>query len=204
MNFKCLSALLLTLSFASALSQPPPGMVIKPEAYILDVEHTKINFEVVHLAITSVNGNFLKFGGDFNFDPTNLEATSLKAWADSKSVFTDNKKRDDHIRSPDFFDSKKYPRIEFQSKSAKKTGEKTFQLTGDFTLKGKTKTVTFDCTFKGAIVAFGKHRVGLKATTVINRQDFGVSFSTLADSVPLVGDQVTIVINAEGILKSDL
>lgn len=175
-----------------------------PVEYVIDADHTKVGFEVSHLVVSTVEGNFRKFGGHFSFDPAAPEKTTLEAWAETASVDTGVKKRDEHLRSPDFFDAKKFPKIMFKTKKAEKVSDKTFKLTGDFTLRGVTKEVVFEVTFKGQANAYGKARAAFKGQTSIVRQDFGVSFNDVVESGPVVGNEVTILIQAEGIAKKDL
>lgn len=166
--------------------------------YVIDASHSKVGFEVSHLVISTVEGQFDKVEGEFTFDPSDFTKTSLMATAETKSVNTANKKRDDHLRADDFFDAKKFPKITFKSKKAEKTGEKTFKLTGDFTMKDVTKEVVFDVTYKGTVKGFQGPVVAFVGETTINRQDFNVKFQKAVEAGPVVGDEVKIKILAEG------
>jgi polyisoprenoid-binding protein YceI len=172
-----------------------------PQAYIIDNKHTVVGFEVAHLMISSVEGKFDVFGGDFMFDPTDFTQTTLNAWADTTSVDTGEVDRDKHLRGPDFFEADTYPKMTFVSKTAQKTGDKTFKLNGEMTMHGITRPTTFDVTYKGEVqMPYGTVQA-FKATTTVNRKDFGMNFSKMSNSVVLVGDEVTITINVEGIPK---
>jgi polyisoprenoid-binding protein YceI len=173
-------------------------------SYVIDRDHTKVEFEVSHLAFSTVGGQFREFDGEFHFDEKDFAKTTLEANAKVASLFTDSEKRDNHLRSPDFFDAGKYPLVTFKAKRVEAVADKRFKLVGDLTMHGVTKSVTFDVQYLGSVTALGKHRVGFKAETKVIRQDYGMNFSTLADSLPLVGDEVTIRITAQGFKKSDL
>lgn len=205
--------LLLFPTFANAKKNEAPQQAGKetaqatagnPEAYVIDADHTRVEFEVPHLVVSTVKGHFGVVGGEFTFAPGNASQVRLEAFADVASISTGQDKRDNHLRSADFFDAKRFPKITFVSRSAKPTGAQKFDLTGDFTMHNVTKQVTFQVEFKGEFSAYDKKRVAFKAKTQVNRKDFGMTFNTLADSVPLVGDVVDIVIVAEGLRKSDL
>lgn len=171
------------------------------QSYKIDEDHSKISFEVAHLVISTVTGEFKKFNGTFKFNPEDFSQTQLEATADATSVDTGVKKRDDHLKSPDFFDTKRHGKMIFKSTSAKKTGDKTFDLMGDITIRGVTKPATFKVTYKGEIKAKDKVTQAFKATTEINRKDFGVSFQNIVEAGPVVGDTVTINITCEGVRK---
>lgn len=170
-------------------------------SYVIDKDHSKISFEVAHLVISTVTGEFKKFKGTFKFNPKDFSKTELDATAETASVDTSVKKRDDHLKSADFFDAKKYPTMTFKSKSAKKTGDNTFDLLGDITIRGVTKPTTFKVTYKGEIKAKDKITLAFKGTTEINRKDFGVNFQNIVEAGPVVGDTVTINISCEGFRK---
>jgi polyisoprenoid-binding protein YceI len=171
------------------------------QSYVVDQDHSKVTFEVAHLVISSVTGEFKKFKGTFKFNPEDFSQTQIEATAEAASVDTSVKKRDDHLKSPDFFDVKKYPTMMFKSTSAKKTGDNTFDLMGDLTIRGVTKPATFKINYKGQIKAKDKITQAFKGTAEINRKDFGVNFQNIVEAGPVVGDTVTISITCEGFRK---
>lgn len=177
-----------------------------PSDYVIDNDHTEVGFEVSHLVVSKVKGRFGSFEGTFRFDPQDPKSTTLEATAEVASVNTGNAKRDDHLRSPDFFHAKAHPRILFKSKKVTGVakGKRTFKLVGDLTIKGVTKEVAFDVEFRGTAKAYDKRRAAFSASTTIDRKDFKVSFDDVVESGPVVGDKVTIVIEAQGIDKADL
>ncbi len=171
------------------------------QSYVIDQDHSKVTFEVAHLVISTVTGEFKKFKGTFKFNSEDFSQTQIEASTEASSVDTSVKKRDDHLKSPDFFDVKKYPKMTFKSTSAKKTGDKTFDLMGDLTIRGITKPATFKINYKGQIKSKDNVTQAFKGTTEINRKDFGVNFQNIVEAGPVVGDTVTINIICEGFRK---
>lgn len=175
----------------------------KVEPYIIDVDHSKVGFEVAHLVVSTVEGNFKKFQGTITFDPQDLKKTSLEGEVEVASVDTGVKKRDDHLKAADFFEAKKFPKMTFKTKKTEVDGQK-LKLTGDLTMRGVTKEVVLDGAYKGSATAYDKTRAAFKLTTALNRQEFGMKFSGVADKGPVVGDEVTITLIFEAIPKSQM
>jgi polyisoprenoid-binding protein YceI len=173
------------------------------DEYLIDSNHTSIRFEVPHLVISTVTGTFRDFSGSFSYDNKSEKNIRIDAKAMVASLSTENKKRDIHLKSADFFDATKFPEITFKSKDIKKTGDKTYDISGDFTMHGITKTVVFHSTILGTMKAFGQDHIGIKAEAKINRQDFKMNFSSVVDAIPIVGNNVAILINMEGIKKHE-
>jgi polyisoprenoid-binding protein YceI len=185
------------LSFAAvavAFSLPSFAAV---ETYAMDPAHSSVNFSIRHL-FSEVPGHFNKFTGTLTVDRDNMEKSSAEATIDVASVDTANAMRNGHLQKPEFFDAAKFPTITFKSTSWKKTGEDTYDVTGDLTIKGVIKPVVL----KVEVLGFGPglqpgvQVSGWKATTTVHRSDFGVS------AFPkVVGEDVAITINAEADLK---
>ncbi|HOD67749.1 MAG TPA: YceI family protein, partial [candidate division Zixibacteria bacterium] len=131
-----------------------------------------------------------------------LASAKVSMTAKAASINTDNDKRDEHLRSADFFDAATYPELTFVSKKVIPGEGDKFKLIGDLTIRGVTKEVTFDGTLNGVVTDFmGNTRAGFSAAATINRQDFGVSWSKLLDNGGLVaGDNVDIIIEIEAVL----
>ena len=185
MLFVLLGTLLLAL----------PAVAAKWE---VDKAHSSVNFKVSHMVISTVNGRFDTFDGTVNFDPEDLAKGSVEMTIDVASISTDNEKRDGHLKSADFFDVEKYPKITFKSKKVILGEGKHFQLVGDLTIKDVTKEVTFDCAFHGAVDFMGTTKAGFACTTTIDRQDFHVNWSKTLDNGGLVaGDEVEITVDLE-------
>ncbi len=167
--------------------------------YEIDNAHTKILFKVKHLGISTVTGQFKDFSGFFDVDPDNLSTLKASATIDTASIDTENSDRDNHLRSPDFFDAAKHPEIKFVSTKAKKLSGGELELHGDLTIRGVTKSVVLKGEFGGAINAMGKPRAAFTASGKINRKDFGLTWNRALDTGGLVvGEEVTIVLEVEG------
>lgn len=182
----------LILTTMSLLSLPAFGA-----AYQVDPAHTKVGFEVPHLVISTVEGRFNKFDGKVDLDDKKFENSKFTMKVDVASVDTGVAKRDDHLRADDFFAAKKYPEMKFESTEVKGKPE-SFQLTGNLTIRGVTKKVTFDARHLGTVNdGFGNDRAAFSAKTKINRKDFGLAFANMMEKGPVVGDEVTIDLRVE-------
>lgn len=185
------SALIVTLGF------PVFGQAA---TYEIDPAHSSAQFAIRHLMVSTVRGDFRKVTGTANVDETDVTKSTIEATIDVTSLNTGIEKRDEHLRSPDFFDAAKYPTMTFKSKKIEKAGEGKLKVTGDLTLHGTTKEVVLD--FEGNLTPIkdpmGKTRIGGTATTKINRKDFGLAWSRpLETGGVVVGDEVTITIDVE-------
>nr|WP_297782464.1 YceI family protein [uncultured Allomuricauda sp.] len=177
----------ITLAFFTSL------MVTAQSTWKSDGAHSKVGFAITHLMISEVEGHFSEF--DITATATDtFDEAEFSVDIKTASIDTDNDRRDDHLRSADFFDAEKYPSITFKSNSFEKTGDKTFKLTGDLTMHGVTKTVTLDGKVNGIITdqRSGKLKAGLKLTGTIDRLEFGVGGDTAS-----LGDDVEMTINLE-------
>lgn len=170
--------------------------------YNVDVPHTQIHFSVAHLMVFKVRGNFTDFSGEIDIDTAGKTLTSASATINAASIDTRNKKRDDHLRSADFFDVKKFPEISFVSKSVSGSGD-DITVVGDLTIKGITKEVTLKGSFAGALVGpWGNQRAGFTATGMVDRKDFGLLWNkALETGGVVVGDEITIGLEIEAIAQ---
>lgn len=186
-----IKSMILTAAFLvanSVFAAPPPA-----GSYDIDAAHSKVGFGIKHLMITTVEGRFKTFDGKIDIKDTFVQS-SVVANVDVKSVDTGIAKRDDHLKSADFFDAAKFGKMIFKSTAITGTPE-AFKMTGDLTLHGVTKPVTFDGKFGGAVVGMMKEqRVGFEATGKINRKDFGLNWNKAVEAGPVVGDEVTITL----------
>lgn len=169
------------------------------ETYKIDPVHSSVGFNIRHF-VSKVPGTFTKFSGTITVDRDNLEKSSVEATVEVTSVNTANEKRDAHLQSPDFFDTAKFATATFKSKAWKKTGEDTFDVTGDLTLHGVTKEVVL----KTKLLGFGEGMKGAKLsgweiTAVINKADFGVSGPAMLGKA--LGNEVTLNIGIEAGLQ---
>jgi polyisoprenoid-binding protein YceI len=168
------------------------------DAYKIDPAHTSLGFSVRHMGVSNVKGHFDDFAGSLVLDNGSLkEATGT---VQVKSVNTGIEKRDNHLRSGDFFDAARYPLITFKTKRVEKSGDQT-TLIADFTMRGVTKELRLPVTLSGPVKdPQGKTRIGLEGRTKLNRKEYGMKFNAMMETGGLlVGDEVTIDINAEAI-----
>jgi polyisoprenoid-binding protein YceI len=148
--------------------------------------------------ITNVRGEFGKIEGTVTWDPSHPEATQVEASADVSSINTRDEKRDGHLKSPDFFDAEKFPKLTFKSKSVKAKGKEELSVTGELTLHGVTKEVVFNVEGPSAPSTdpFGNTRIGATATTKIKREDFGLTWNAALEAGGvLVGSDVKITVD---------
>lgn len=183
----------LALGFASVAS----GSV---ETYAIDPAHSSVGFSVRHV-FSPVPGSFTQFSGELTVDRDNLENSAVNAVIEVGSVTTANKQRDTDLKTPDFFDAVKFGTITFKSKSWKKSGDSTYDVTGDLTIKDVTKEVVLKVTSLGFGPGMtGKPVSGWSASTTIDRTDYGVTGPAMLGKA--VGNEVTITISVEADLKS--
>ncbi len=171
----------------------------------LDHDHTTLGFQVKHMVVSKTNGKFLEYSGVVEMDPEAKEFKTFEAVIQTKSVFTDHKKRDEHLRSPDFFDANTFPTMTYKMKSYKKTGD-SYTALGDLTLRGITKEITLVGTFNGvAKDPWGNTRAGFTAEGTLNRKDFEMKFSKMLDNGGLmVGDEVNLMLEIEVIQEKKM
>lgn len=175
--------------------------------WTLDPDHTEIGFSVRHMMVTDVRGAFEKYTGTITVDDKDVTKSTVAVEIDVASINTKVAKRDGHLKSPEFFDVAKFPKMTFKAtKIEKGATANALKVTGDLTLHGVTKPVVLDVAlsdeWQDPKEWGGRTHRGVKATTKINRQDFGVSWQTKLDRGGVVaGDEVTIMINAELIKK---
>ncbi|MDT0382024.1 YceI family protein [Streptomyces sp. DSM 42041] len=163
-------------------------------AYTLDPAHTRIGFVARHAMVTKVRGAFNDFTGTARIDGAHPEKSSVELTIKAESIDTRNADRDGHLRSNDFLDMAQYPEIAFRSTGVQATGDDTFDVTGDLTIKGVTRQVTVPFTYEGnATDPFGNSRIGLEGSTTINRQDFGITWNAALETGGfLVSDKITL------------
>jgi polyisoprenoid-binding protein YceI len=194
----------LMLVAALAATLGASGAFAQAKKWDIDPAHSNAQFVVRHMGISNVQGEFTKISGTIALDDTDVSKSNVTATIDIASVDTRVKGRDDDLRSPNFFDMAKYPTMTFQSTKIWKTGDGMAKMTGNLTLHGVTKEVTFDVTGPTkAIEAMGGTRRGASATTKINRQDFGLKYLTgmMPGGDQMIGDTVTITLDVEMVLQ---
>lgn len=184
--FVAVTALMLMMGTARA----------ETTTFTYDPAHTQVMFSISHLGFSYSHGRFDKFSGQFTLDEEKPEASSAEITIDTASIDMNSAAWDKHLRSADFFNVEKFPAMTFKSTKIVKTGEKTAEMTGDFTLLGVTKPVTMQVTLN----KIGEHPMnknkmaGFSIDGVIKRSDFGMT-----NGIPMVGDDVAINVQVEGI-----
>lgn len=191
-----MNKIISTLATASVVAA---GAAAAQPAWVLDNAHTKVKFSVSHLVISDVEGNFGTFAGTLRAAKPDFSDADIEFSVDVASVSTENEMRDNHLRSDDFFNAEKYPKMTFKSISWSNLGGNKAQLEGYLTIRNITRRVVFDVTTGGTIQdPWGNTRAGFKATAVINRFDFGLKFNALTDAGgAVVGKDVTMTLNLE-------
>ena len=164
----------------------------------VDPVHSSVEFQVKHLGIATVKGRFNEFEGTLELGPEGARAYGT---VKVDSVDTREPRRDDHLRSPDFFEVSSYPEITFQSTSIRPQEEDTFEIEGDLAIHGVTRRVTLSATLEGAETdPQGNDRIGLSAAAQIDRSDFGMKFNAaLASGNLLVSDRVKILLDVSAV-----
>jgi polyisoprenoid-binding protein YceI len=177
----------MTTSFAPAYTE-------LSGTYTLDPAHTRIGFVARHAMVTKVRGAFNEFEGSAVIDGANPANSHVEVTINAASIDTRNAQRDEHLRSNDFLAMQEHPEITFTSTGARQVDDTTFELTGDLTIRGVTKSVTIPFTFEGAAKdPFGNLRAGFEGSVAINRKDWGVTWNAaLEGGGVLVSDKVTL------------
>jgi polyisoprenoid-binding protein YceI len=170
------------------------GSLRAAERYTFDQNGSKIGFEVHHL-LGKARGQFHRFSGTIELDRNALEQSSVSVRIEVASIDTGIEKRDDHLKSADFFDAAKYPVITFKSRSVKRTGDTAGEVTGDFTMHGVTRTIVLHVEL---INSPAGERTRWKVTTApLKRRDFNLLFGGTAEAVSGIGQDVAVDILAE-------
>jgi len=188
---------LAILALASGLAVPALAGV---ETYKIDPNHSQVGFKVRHL-VSKVPGRFQKFSGTLAVDPADLSTAKVTAVIEAASIDTNVNDRDNHLRSPDFFDATKFPELKFESVRFIPEGTSAGRLLGNLTIKGTTKAVELKVDVLGfGTDPWGGQRGGFSASTTINRKDFGMTWNKALDSGGvLLGDDVEIQIDLEAV-----
>ncbi len=177
--------------------------------WTLEPGHSAAEFCVRHMMVTWVRGHFKNVRGKLRFDPSDPGGPSVEAELDAGSLWTGEPDRDAHLKSADFLDAERHPKITFRSTTVQQAGCHQYKVTGELTIRGVTRSVTLDARYTGQWQTpfwVGNQdkgpvtRAGFEATTTINRHDFGVSWNAQLDRGGIVvGDDVVITIDAEAI-----
>lgn len=194
------------LIFFSALLMAHPAFA--SDTYVFDKNHSTMGFLIRHL-FTKVPGKFTDFSGQITFDEVDPEHSTVEVTIKTASVNTSNETRDQDLRSPNFFDVKRFPEMTFKSKSVQRTGENTADVTGELTMHGVTKEVLLKVEFTGKGKGPGPQGkaasasdaattvTGWDATTTLQRSDFGLTWNQMIEGTRVLGDDVQIDLHVE-------
>ena len=165
----------------------------------IDTMHSEVQFKVKHLVISTVTGSFKSFLGNMEASQADMSDAKVTFTADVDSIDTNNSQRDTHLKSDDFFNAEKYPKIHFHSSKITKTAGKSYTLTGDITIREVTKTIELAVVYGGtAIDGYGQTKTGFEIKGKINRKDFGLTWSALTEAGGLiVGDDIILDLNIQ-------
>lgn len=168
--------------------------------YNFDKAHTFISFKVKHNGLIYVPGFFRDFTGAVTYDAKDVSKSSVTFTAKATSIDTGVTGRDTHLRSADFFEVEKFPEVTFKSTKVEKKG-KDMIVTGDFTMKGVTKSISIPFSIPGFIGAAPRQRMGIIGETTINRRDYGVNYGSniAGTTIPVIADEVSIMLQIEAI-----
>ena len=165
----------------------------------IDPAHSEINFKVKHLVVSTVTGHFSKFDASIETNKEDFSDAKINFEADINSIDTKNEQRDAHLKSADFFDADKHPKMSFVSKSVKRISDHEMQVIGNLSLRGITKEITLDVIYNGTVAGFGGTEVaGFEVRGKLNRFDFGLQWNALTEAGGVVvSNEVKIEILAE-------
>ncbi|HAM50684.1 MAG TPA: polyisoprenoid-binding protein [Nitrospiraceae bacterium] len=168
--------------------------------WIIDPDHSVAAFRVRHMMVANVHGQFNKLSGSIQFEPPDMAHLSVEAQIDATGIYTGIQKRDDHLRSPDFFDVANYPNIVFKSSKAEAVSGNRGKLTGNLTMRGITRPVALDIEFFGPVkdpFDEGGISIGFNASATVNRKDYGIMWNAETESVVVAGWEVLISLEIE-------
>ena len=166
--------------------------------WVLDPTHSEVQFKVKHLVISTVSGFFKSFEGSLTTDSEDFENAKVELSLDVNSIDTNQEQRDGHLKSGEFFDAEKYPKISFTSTSLTKDGD-DYKLNGDLTIKDVTKPVSLDVEYGGSAGDFyGNTKAGFEVTGKINRKEFGLTWDGVTEAGSIVvGEDIKLIINVQ-------
>ena len=176
--------------------------IASADVYKVDPSHSEIGFSVKHMVITNVRGAFREYSGSFTVDGNNM-LQNVNAEVSVNSIDTRIQKRDDHLRSPDFFEVDKFPTIAFVTKAIQSTGQNRYTVEGELTIRDVTKKVSLDGELIGPVNdPWGNQRMGIVLTGEVDRRDFGLTYNKVLETGGLlIGNEVKIHLEGEGILQ---
>jgi polyisoprenoid-binding protein YceI len=165
----------------------------------IDPMHSEVQFKVKHLVISTVSGFFKSFEGTLETTGDDFENADITFALNIDSIDTNQSQRDEHLKSAEFFDAAQYPQITFKSTSFTKTGDEEYDLVGDLTVKGITKSVKLAAEFGGSTDDFyGNTKAGFEVTGKVNRKEFGLTWDGVTEAGSIVvGEDIKLLINVQ-------
>ncbi len=189
--------------FLAVLLMSASGLYAQKTKWEADKAHSKIKFVAVHMGITEVDGQFNDYNVEVLSNKEDFSDAKINVMIEAKSIDTDNSKRDDHLRSDEFFGVESYPEIKFSGELQKKSGDDNYKLKGDLTIKDVTRPVELDVNYKGTVEAMGATRAGFKITGNIDRFDYNIDWNKTFTKGLVVGKNIDIVCDVELTKKED-
>ena len=192
---------LFALAALAALPAPDAASAA-PLTYTIDKSHSDVAFQIRHY-VSQVHGHFSEFSGSIVKDDENPANATVVFEIQAASIDTGNEKRDNHLRSADFFDAATYPAIKFVSNRIEKQPDGSFRVTGNLTMRGVTRAITLPVTFAGEMSdGRGSFHAGFSASITLNRKEFGITWNRVLDSGgAMLGDEVEVQIDLEAVRK---
>ncbi len=178
---------------------------LKATIWAIDPTHSEIKFKVKHLVISTVTGEFKDVRGKVESESDGFAGASVYFEADVNSIDTGNEDRDAHLKSEDFFKADEYPRLTFESKSLKVTGDDEYEMTGDITIRGTSKPITLKAIHGGTVEdPYGNTKAGFEITGELNRKDFGLEWNAVTEAGNVVvGDKVKLALDVQLIKEEE-
>lgn len=175
---------------------------LEAQTFEIDPVHSSVGFSIRHI-VSNVKGRFTEFAGTVVYDPKKIENSSVSVTIQAPSIDTDNEKRDNHLKSPDFFEVEKYPEITFQSKKVTKKKNK-FMLQGTLNMHGVEKSISIPFEILGIAKGPDGSLAGFEAELTLNRKDFGITWNrTLDQGGLLLGEEVKVLLALEAREKKE-
>jgi polyisoprenoid-binding protein YceI len=174
----------------------PTLAAAEPAVYRVDGDHSGVSFKIRHF-VSSVSGRFRDFDGVVKYDKLSPSASSVEFTIRASSIDTASNDRDEDLRSKNFFEVAKYPTLTFTSTRVVPRDAKTLLVTGNLTMHGVTREITFPVEMLGTVSAPGGEKAGFEASFTVNRKEFGIDWNNILDSGPLLGDEVKVSIEIE-------
>lgn len=149
----------------------------------IDPAHSEVKFKVKHLVVSTVTGHFRNFTATIESEKDDFSDAKIWFEADVNSLSTNNDQRDAHLKSPDFFDAANHRKITFQSNDVTRVSEDEYEVTGDLTIRGRTRPITLDVTYNGTVSGFGGTKVaGFEIGGKVNRFDYGLMWNAMTEA----------------------